>query len=124
MNINLFMTSCCPFNQCLMRPCQNKWLFLLKSNQSFEAVRLIILVSRLARMGCVFSAKILIALTKNSGWHASPNFFWLMVGDPSSGKSNVLGATNKPIQKLENLARELYKKEYRTYKTDLVSKEV
>lgn len=80
-----------------------------------------ILVSLLARMGCVFAGKILVALTRNSGWHASPNFFWLMVGEPSSGKSNALGATNKPIQTFEALARELYKKEYRSYKADLDS---
>lgn len=82
-----------------------------------------ILVSLLARMGCVFSGKIKIALTRNSGWHASPNFFWVMIGDPSLGKSNALGVTNKPIQTLEALAREVYKKAYREYKAELDSLE-
>ena len=82
-----------------------------------------ILVALLARMGCIFSGKIKIALTRNSGWHASPNFFWLMVGDPSSGKSNALSATTKPIQTLEAFARESYKKEFRVYKADMDSLE-
>ena len=70
-----------------------------------------ILVSLLARMGCVFSGKVKVALTSKTGWQASPNFFWAMIGDPSSGKSNALSATNKPIQLLSENAREKYKKE-------------
>lgn len=74
-----------------------------------------ILVSLLARMGCVFSGKIRVNLTINTGWIASPNFFWAMIGEPSSGKSNALSATSKPIQLLSATARESYKKELKTY---------
>ena len=74
-----------------------------------------ILVSLLARMGCVLSGKVKVALTSKTGWHASPNFFWAMIGDPSSGKSNALSATNKPIQLLSENAREKYKKEMKQY---------
>ncbi|MCC5792827.1 MAG: DUF3987 domain-containing protein [Legionellaceae bacterium] len=74
-----------------------------------------ILVSLLARMGCVFSGKMQIALTRKTGWCASPNFFWAMIGDPSSGKSNALSAINKPIQLLSENARIKYKKEIEEY---------
>ena len=74
-----------------------------------------ILVSLLARMGCVFSGKVQIALTRKTGWCASPNFFWAMIGDPSSGKSNALNATNKPIQLLSENARKKYSKEMKQY---------
>lgn len=75
-----------------------------------------ILVSLLARLGCVFSGKIKIAMTKNTNWHASPNFFWMMVGNPSSGKSNAFSLTNKPIQSLEEQARKQYKEAFKLYK--------
>ena len=74
-----------------------------------------ILVSLLARMGCVFSGKIQIALTRKTGWFASPNFFWAMIGEPSSGKSNALSATNKPVQLLSENARTKYNKEMKQY---------
>ncbi|WP_028389622.1 DUF3987 domain-containing protein [Legionella fairfieldensis] len=74
-----------------------------------------ILVSLLARMGCVFSGKIQIALTKKTDWYASPNFFWAMIGDPSSGKSNALSSTNKPIQLLSKQARDQYKGDFKQY---------
>jgi hypothetical protein len=74
-----------------------------------------ILVSLLARMGCVFSGKIRVELTRNTGWIASPNFFWAMIGEPSSGKSNALSATSKPIQLLSATARDNYRKELKTY---------
>lgn len=74
-----------------------------------------ILVSLLARMGCVFSGKIRLELTRNTGWSASPNFFWAMIGEPSSGKSNALSATSKPIQILSATARDNYRKELKTY---------
>ncbi|HAU0708812.1 TPA: DUF3987 domain-containing protein [Legionella pneumophila] len=74
-----------------------------------------ILVSLLARMGCVFSGKVRVQLTRNTGWIASPNFFWAMIGEPSSGKSNALSATSKPIQLLSATAKDKYKKELKTY---------
>ena len=78
-----------------------------------------ILVSLLARMGCVFSGKIQIALTRKTGWHASPNFFWAMIGDPSAGKSNALSATNKPIQLLSEEARKKYGREIKKHSQDV-----
>jgi hypothetical protein len=74
-----------------------------------------LLVSLLARMGCVFSGKIQVALTRNTGWCASPNSFWAMIGDPSSGKSNALNATSAPIKVLSENARKKYKKEMAKY---------
>ena len=74
-----------------------------------------ILVSLLARMGCVFSGKVQVALTRKTGWNASPNFFWAMIGDPSSGKSNALSASSKPIQLLSEVARNKYKKDMKQY---------
>lgn len=78
-----------------------------------------ILVSLFARMGCVFSGKVQIALTRKTGWSASPNFFWAMIGDPSSGKSNALSATSKPIQFLSEQARNKHKKELKQYLQDI-----
>lgn len=75
-----------------------------------------ILVSLLARIGCVFAGKIKIALTKNTDWCAIPNFYWMMIGDPSSGKSNAFGLTSKPIQMLEAQARKEYQEAFKTYK--------
>ena len=74
-----------------------------------------ILVSLLARMGCVFAGKVQVALTRKTGWCASPNFFWAMIGDPSSGKSNALSATNKAIQLLSENARKKYNEEMKQY---------
>lgn len=75
-----------------------------------------ILVSLLARMGCVFAGKIKLSLTKNTDWTTTPNFFWAMIGEPSSGKSNALGATNKPLESIIAKVQEQYNKEIQTYK--------
>lgn len=78
-----------------------------------------ILVSILARMGVLFAGKIKIALTRNTNWHVIPNFFWVMVGSPSSGKSNALSATGKPLQSLEAAARDVYKNELRAFQEEM-----
>ena len=78
-----------------------------------------ILVSVLARMGLLFAGKVKIAMTRNCEWNASPNFFWVMVGEPTSGKSNALNATCEPIQKFEVKARDIYQKELMEYKAKI-----
>jgi len=80
-----------------------------------------VLIAILARMGVLFSGKVKIAMTRCTGWCASPNFFWVMVGNPSTGKSNALSATSKPMQTLEDAARDLYKKLFRTYQEEMDS---
>lgn len=75
-----------------------------------------ILVSLLARLGCVLAGKIKIALTKNTTWCAIPNFYWMMIGNSSSGKSNAFGLTSKLIQVLDTKARTEYKEAVKTYK--------
>lgn len=78
-----------------------------------------VLISILARMGLLFSGKVKIAMTRNTSWSASPNFFWIMVGNPSSGKSNALSASSKPIQIIEEAARNIYKHDLRAYQEEM-----
>jgi hypothetical protein len=80
-----------------------------------------ILVSLLARMSALFAGKIKIALTRNTNWHVIPNLYWGMIGDPSTGKSNALNATNKSVLVFEDVARKKYKHEFREYKMEMDS---
>jgi hypothetical protein len=78
-----------------------------------------ILISILSRMGVLFAGKLAIALTRRTTWHAIPNFFWLMIGSPSSGKSNALSATEKPIKMLADIARATFKQQNKAYKAEM-----
>lgn len=75
-----------------------------------------LLAALLARLGCVFAGKIKVAITRNTDWMVSPNFFWLLIGEVSSGKSNAFVATTQFIRPLCDKAREEYRLLEKTYK--------
>lgn len=78
-----------------------------------------ILISVLSRMGVLFAGKLKIAMTRHTNWHVTPNFFWIMVGPPSSGKSNALDATASFIKKISKEAEDIYNKHYELHKQKL-----
>ena len=77
-----------------------------------------ILVSVLSRMGVLFAGKIKIALMRHTNWHVTPNFFWMMVGPPSSGKTNALDATAGPIKSLSEIAAVTYGKNNKAFEQE------
>lgn len=77
-----------------------------------------ILVSVLSRMGVMFAGKIKIALMRHTNWHVTPNFFWMMVGPPSSGKTNALEATAGPIKSLSEIATVTYEKNTKIFEQE------
>ena len=79
-----------------------------------------ILVSVLSRMGVLFAGKIKIALMRRTNWHVTPNFFWMMVGPPSSGKTNALDATAGPIKLLSEIATIAYKKNSKAFEQEYI----
>lgn len=78
-----------------------------------------ILISVLSRMGVLFAGKLKIAMTRHTKWHVTPNFFWIMVGPPSSGKSNALDATASFIKSISEEAEKVYNKNHELHKQKL-----